>query len=158
MRQVTTTDICIMNWSDLESPECGIDPLTGEACALGRRILCDLNEKGVEHVRTFLGLPENTRFESPWNGTSGIGRHVASVMLPKSCFMDLAIHIAQRRGFEEYVLDVDHGILYATMKPKSDTWQRLVTATRESNEGRIIHRNFPQTSGNTHMMSGRQQG
>jgi hypothetical protein len=32
-------------WNDLR--EFGIDPLTGEACGLGYRILFDLDERGV---------------------------------------------------------------------------------------------------------------
>ena len=35
----------------------GIEPLTGEACGLGYRILCDVTERGRNVVGKALGIP-----------------------------------------------------------------------------------------------------
>lgn len=71
----------------------GINPLTGEACAYGLRILCDLTEKGADLVRSFLGAPELDCFPQNWNSvTAGEGeRCVCSVLLPRSAMRDLMI-------------------------------------------------------------------
>lgn len=62
----------------------GIDPLTGEACGLGMRILCDLTVPGRDTVCKALGIkPEG--LEDAWNS-----RAVASIMLGHDCFREIA--------------------------------------------------------------------
>ena len=60
----------------------GIHLLTGEACGLYMRVLCDLNEQGVKLWETFT---RSTCVKDGWND----GR--ASVMIPHSMFRDLWI-------------------------------------------------------------------
>ncbi len=78
-------------WNDLR--EFGIDILTGEACAYGMRVLCDVSARGAQTVRELFGLPHNTPLADNWNGGRGNanGPSVGSVMLPYDCFKQLAV-------------------------------------------------------------------
>ena len=68
--------LTINGWRDLE--RYGIDALTGEACGLMYRLLCDLTAMGREIIRHWLGTPELSLY-APWNsGTK-------EVWLLKSC-------------------------------------------------------------------------
>jgi hypothetical protein len=60
--------------------EHGIRCLTGEACRVGARVLCDLTPDGVATLCDFWGLHYErgkSAFQEPWNGDGA----VASVML-----------------------------------------------------------------------------
>lgn len=74
---------------DLE--QFGIKPLTGEADALGFRILCDLDKQGVKVFKECFGLPyikstEPYGMADNWNSGS-----IASVMLTGHDIVPLAI-------------------------------------------------------------------
>jgi len=78
----------LRNWGDLS--EFGIERLTGEACTLGYRGLCDVTRRGANIVRDLLGaiqldLPNN------WNSGSVSDPHVGSIMLPHEMFAPLAL-------------------------------------------------------------------
>ena len=81
------------SWNDLE--QLGINYLTGEACGLMMRVLCDVNETGRKTVEAFFRckLGDN----SNWNGQVDGEPAVASVMLPRSIFAELAAfaHVEQ---------------------------------------------------------------
>ena len=71
---------------DLE--QFGIDLLTGEACGLGTRILCDLHTPGAEMlVRECLGLPCDVKFAEPWNS-----KGISSFMMPYDLAWTVAVH------------------------------------------------------------------
>ena len=53
----------------------GIDALTGEACSLGYRLLCDLTARGRATVERCLGVKIQSE---NWNGGSTDDPHVAS--------------------------------------------------------------------------------
>jgi len=75
-------------WDDLRAY--GIDLLTGEACGLAMRFLCDVTVQGRTLIEGFLSV--KLVDDSNWNN----GRHevnVASVMLPRSIFSDLAAYV-----------------------------------------------------------------
>lgn len=67
----------IRNWTDLH--DYGIICLTGEACGLGMRLLCDLTPKGEETLTAYFGHSISFTQGSNWNSSDG---QVASVMLP----------------------------------------------------------------------------
>lgn len=67
----------INNPSDLE--QYGIFLLTGEACKLSARILCDVNENGARIIRDVFGLPHDSYLRANWNYSKGA---VGSVMIP----------------------------------------------------------------------------
>jgi len=73
---------------DLE--QFGVFPLTGEACGLNMRILCDLDQQGCDLMRDFLRL---SPFAQNWNG-----KGVHSCMLPISSFEDLWIFAQIKYG------------------------------------------------------------
>src|SRR5438105_4036362 len=77
----------INNWNHLA--EFGIIILTGEACGLGYRFLCDLTAQGKKLVEKCLGL-KNLGTAANWNGGSKDNPHVASIMLPPEMFGPLA--------------------------------------------------------------------
>ena len=76
-------------WQDLA--EYGIEVLTGEACLIGARYLCDLDERGARIVRAMLGLPHDCKLAENWNTSGRIGPHVASIKLPTDLFDQLAV-------------------------------------------------------------------
>lgn len=76
----------IYGWKDLE--KYGISFLTGESCAYSMRILCSLNEDGVQLLENFLSVKVDGR---PWSGYKINGKEtVASIMIPYGLFSDLA--------------------------------------------------------------------
>ena len=89
--------IHIHNWSDLS--QFGINSLTGEACKYSMRLLCDLNDDGVDLVLDLFGLPHGeTVFAKNWNSMVGNKDAVASVMLPRTVFDTLALFALFRSG------------------------------------------------------------
>jgi hypothetical protein len=84
----------------------GINPLTGEACALSMRILCDLNEDGASLIRDYLSLPEDCPLSPAWNGTVGDKPAIASVTIERGMFPAL-VHFALFRAGCQYVYGRD---------------------------------------------------
>lgn len=76
----------------------GVNPLTGEACPLGLRILCDLTEKGRTLVSLFLGAPEADCFPPNWNSMVGEEHAVASILLPRGGMRELMIFALFTKG------------------------------------------------------------
>jgi hypothetical protein len=68
----------------------GVNTLTGEACRLGMRLLCDLSEQGEELVCEFLGLPYGTELAPNWNTTVGDQPAKSSIMLTRDSLWELA--------------------------------------------------------------------
>ena len=80
------SNVHINGWNDLK--QFGINPLTGEACKLSMRTLCDLSDKGVMLICDFLGLQPNG-FNANWNSKVDNDPAVASIMLTRGIFDDL---------------------------------------------------------------------
>ncbi len=78
----------LRDWRDLRP--FGIDALTGEACGLAMRILCDVTEKGAENIQRFLGGRITVEKGGNWNGGSKEEPHIGSVLLPYSILSDLS--------------------------------------------------------------------
>ena len=85
--------ILIQNWADFK--QFGINSLTGEACKYSMRLLCDLNEDGVDLVRDMFGMPivlnPQVQFSANWNSMVGDKPSVTSIMLPRTMFDTLAL-------------------------------------------------------------------
>lgn len=75
--------------------ELGINLLTGEACGIGMRILCDLNEDGIKLWETFTRSKANAE---GWNDGK------ASVMIPNSMFQELWIFGQLLKGTKYVIL------------------------------------------------------
>jgi hypothetical protein len=65
----------------------GFDLLTGEACGLGARILCDITESGRQLLAEVLGLTGLVPADA-WNHRPGT---VGSVMIPREMFTPLIV-------------------------------------------------------------------
>jgi hypothetical protein len=78
----------ISGWDGLR--EYGINALTGEACAYGMRILCDVNEDGKQILESFFSMSVTSR---NWNSTVNGKPAVGSVMLHRVMFEPLATFI-----------------------------------------------------------------
>lgn len=136
----------IRNWNDLR--QFGILPLTGEACALSIRILCDLTPAGQQFIHRFFALPYNTPMSRAWN-SEGTG----SVMLPYSILPDLAAFCLLETGCEWAVAaDFDiHGIEADDDKDRVAEWLETVDVKR-----RYIPLHGPKVGMScVHQMSGR---
>jgi hypothetical protein len=82
----------------------GIAVLTGEACAYGLRLLCDLNEDGVSLVTRCFGMSPTTPLAKNWNVHVGGKPAVASVMLGRDVFHTLARFALYDRGYR-YIIE-----------------------------------------------------
>lgn len=73
--------------NDYLKQACGIDMLTGEACRLDMRLICDFDEHGKELIIQFFGLAYDTKFQDSWNSTFTAG----SIMLSRETIAQLKI-------------------------------------------------------------------
>lgn len=87
---------------DLE--QFGIIPLTGEACSIGMRMLCDLTTQGKAIVEECFGV---TCSQSNWNSGAGGAPHVASVLIPHDGWQSIGVVAVFRRNCD--VAAVYHG-------------------------------------------------
>lgn len=68
--------------------EFGIVVLTGEACSLTYRVLCDLTDQGKRVIEKCLSVEIRSE---PWNSGSKNHPHVASIMLTSDMVVPLAV-------------------------------------------------------------------
>lgn len=133
-------------WGALEP--FGIVPLTGEACALGYRILCDLTEKGKRTVERCLSV--EIRSES-WNSGSKDDPHIASIMLTQEMLVPLAVFALLESGCREVWVTQ-----YAAFGVDQEDSDEAVAVTKRSHP---LQRRFafhgPFDDRNQHQMSGR---
>lgn len=88
-------------WGDLRPY--GINCLTGEACGLGYRILCDVNAAGRDLITGALGL-KALELRRPWNSGEGV---VGCVMLPYEMLTPLAVFAMLAVGCTEVAICED---------------------------------------------------
>ena len=86
----------ISPWDHLR--EFGIDLLTGEACSLMYRLLCDLTQSGKRIVERCLSVQIQSE---NWNGGSNDDPHVASIMLAQEMLVPLAVFALLESGCHE---------------------------------------------------------
>lgn len=136
----------VCRWSELE--QFGIIVLTGEACSLMYRLLCDLTAQGKRIVERCLSVEiasEN------WNSGSANHPHVASIMLTHEMLQPLAVFALLEAGCREVwvtesaaigVEDVDSDAEVDRMKHVSKPHRRFAY-------------HGPHSDRNQHQMSGR---
>jgi len=88
----------INSWDDLRP--FGIDLLTGEACGLSYRLLCDVTQKGKQTIQKALGVA-NLELPDNWNRGDPQDPHVGSIMLVPELFIPLAIFALLDHGCPE---------------------------------------------------------
>lgn len=111
----------------------GINPLTGEACPYGQRILTDLNDQGKHIVCDLLGIPRLATFSDNWNSGS-----ITSFMLPRSLFELLYVWCLISDGSDEIVVS-DDGVWGREPGDDEEEWQDYLRhlATYKKNPRRI---------------------
>ena len=88
-------------WNDLE--RYGIELLTGEACGLSYRLLCDVTEQGRKILAKCLGIP-NLNLAENWNRGRAEDPHVGSIMLTHEMLTPLAVFALLESGCKEVYL------------------------------------------------------
>ncbi len=98
----------IAKWADLEPY--GIDPLTGEACGLMYRILCDVTAGGRKIISRCLDMPDLS-LAAPWNTGSKDDPHNGSIMLPPEMLVPLGLFALLESGCIEILLFKSGGLI-----------------------------------------------
>lgn len=137
----------------------GVKPLTGEACVFGMRLLCDLNEAGLDLIQRFFGGNVDVKYASNWNTTVNLENAVGSVLLTYTVLADLAAFALLTPEYP-FVLVHQNGVVVGY---SSDEWAQLPRDSQGClllNYKRTYHQTNPQpgvTTGdrNNHQMSGR---
>lgn len=99
----------------------GIIPLTGEACALGMRCLCDLTAQGVAIVRECYSL-QNGAFAENWNSGDDSNPHIASIMLGYSSWQDIGVFALLNAGYHT-VVRTKNGALFGLEATEDVVWE-----------------------------------
>lgn len=133
-------------WRDMEP--FGIDVLTGEACALGYRMLCDLTGNGKRIVERCFGV---TIESQNWNPGSKKDPHVASIMLTQEMLVPLAVFGLLESGCREVWATAHTAI---GVEPE-DTEERVKAMKQAHQPHRCFRYCGPFQDRNQHQMSGR---
>ncbi len=138
-------------WDDL--PRYGIKPLTGEACGLMYRILCDVTARGKRVLEKALDVAE-LGLRDNWNQGSDDDPHVGSVMLAREVLPFVGIFALLEAGCREVWLTKSGGLIGIERSDDAEDVERF-----KQFHGNDLARRFAYngTAGdrNEHMMSGR---
>ena len=140
-------------WDDL-SPF-GIVPLTGEACGLTWRILCDVTAKGKQALEKTFGVAE-IKLQEAWNRGTPEDPHVGSVMLAPELLPVVGVFALLEDGCREVWLTKGRTLTAI----EQDEAPEVVQNFRQVYADRLVRRfAYAGTAGdrNVHMMSGRVQ-
>ena len=140
-------------WDDLRPY--GIFALTGEACGLSYRLLCDVTERGKQIIEKALGianlgLPEN------WNRGDAADPHIGCVMAAPELLVPLGVFALLENGCREVWRTKSDGLL--GIEPNDDP-QRVEGVKRfHADHDSFVRRYaYAGTAGdrNRHEMTGR---
>ena len=141
----------LSEWRHLEPY--GIVPLTGEACGLMYRILCDVTERGKAIVEKCLGcqvvLPEN------WNHGSEATQHIGSIMVVPEMLVPLGVFALLDSGCREVWL-VGRALI-GIEAADDDKEVEMLRAFHEKNIRRRFSYGGTAGDRNIHVMTGRVQ-
>ena len=131
----------------------GIDPLTGEACGLSYRILCDVTENGHKVLAKAFGIPKLTLSEA-WNRGMTTDPHVGSVMLAFEMLVPLAVFALLESGCTEVWIVREGSVIgiEPSDTPEMIEANRLLVGDRLA---RALAYRGSAGDRNVHMMSGR---
>jgi hypothetical protein len=131
----------------------GIEPLTGEACGLTYRILCDVTEPGRKILAKAFGIPGFTLAE-PWNRGTATDPHVGSIMLALELLAPIGVFALLENGCTEVWLLKDGGLIGIEPGDAAD----IIGANRRLVGDRLARSlGYRGTAGdrNVHVMTGR---
>lgn len=138
-------------WDDLA--RYGIKPLTGEACGLMYRILCDVTARGKRVLEKALDVAD-LGLRDNWNQGSNDDPHVGSVMLAREVLPFVGIFALLEAGCREVWLTKAGGLIGIEPSDDAEDVERF-----KQFHGNDLARRFAYsgTAGdrNEHMMSGR---
>lgn len=89
------------SWQDLY--HFGIDCLTGEACGVNMRILCDVNKQGKRLLEKVFGAVE-IRLPENWNSGNRFpanDKSIGAVLLPYDLFTTLTVFALLENGYRQ---------------------------------------------------------
>jgi len=141
----------IHSWDDLS--RYGIVPLTGEACGLMYRILCDVTSRGKKTLEKALDIAELKLHES-WNRGTDDDLHVGSIMLAREVLPFVAIFALLEDGCSEVWLTKGNGLIGIERTDPPEDVERFKRFHADDLARRFAYLG---TAGdrNQHMMSGR---
>ena len=93
--------LIVRSWNYLKN--FGIDCLTGEACGLSMRLLCDLTDQGKRIVEKALDV----KIQPPEAWNSGDPPHIGCIMFPLELFPTLAVFCLLEVGCKEVFREGD---------------------------------------------------
>jgi len=139
----------VQNWRDLESY--GIELLTGEACGLMYRLLCDVTRQGQKVIEKCFGI--SVTLSEPWNGGRADDPHIGSILLPPTMFVPLGVFALLESGCTE-VWQIGESLI--GMEPTDTTDEReRASEVYGTRRNRIFRYDGTAGDRNVHMMSGR---
>ncbi|MFO0887906.1 MAG: hypothetical protein U0790_02045 [Isosphaeraceae bacterium] len=140
----------VNSWRDLE--RYGIELLTGEACGLGYRLLCDMTAQGKKIIERCLGLKDLGPAEG-WNRGRPGDPHVGSIMLTHEMLTPLAVFALLESGCKEVYL-VKNSVVGIEASDPADTLEPMKRVAGVEYARRFAYRG---TAGhrNVHVMTGR---
>ena len=140
-------------WDDLR--RYGIVALTGEACGLSYRLLCDVTERGKQIIEKALGIPSLGLPEN-WNRGDPEDPHVGAIMVAPELLVPLGVFALLENGCREVWRTKSDGLL--GIEPNDDP-QRVEGVKRfHADRDSFVRRYaYAGTAGdrNRHEMTGR---
>ena len=138
-------------WDDLSAH--GIIPLTGEACGLSYRLLCDVTARGKKTLEKALGVAQLGLHEN-WNHGNADDPHVGSVMAAPDLLPFIGVFALLEAGCREVWLTKGQTVLGIEAEDSPD---QLETLHRYHANDLMRCFGYSGTAGdrNQHMMTGR---
>ena len=137
-------------WNDLRAY--GIDVLTGEACGLSLRLLCDCTDRGRKLLSKVFGIPQMALAE-PWNGGTAQDPHVGSILLPPDLFSLLGVFALLENGCREAWVTKNNAVLGLEPGDMADA-DHIASVFKDQVARRFAYRGTARDR-NVHEMSGR---
>ena len=141
----------IHSWDDLSAY--GIVPLTGEACGLMYRILCDVTAQGKKTLEKALAVTE-LRLQENWNRGTDDDLHVGSIMLAREVIPFIGVFALLEDGCSEVWLTKTNGLIGIERTDEAEEVQRFKRFHADDLVRRFAYAGTA-SDRNQHMMSGR---
>ena len=142
---------CIHSWDDLSLH--GIVPLTGEACGLMYRILCDVTAPGKKTLEKAFAVAE-LRLRENWNHGPDDNPHVGAIMLAQEVLPFIGVFALLEDGCSEVWLTKGNGLVGIERTDEAEDVERF----KQFHANDLVRRfAYAGTAGdrNLHIMSGR---
>lgn len=131
----------------------GIVPLTGEACGLSYRILCDVTAAGKKILEKALGVAE-LRLHENWNQGSTEAPHLGSIMLAPEVLPFVGVFALLEHGCREVWITKGEGVIGMEPPDYPEQMEKFLRFYSDKLSRRFA---YAGTAGdrNVHVMTGR---